>query len=99
MKPLELNHYRRCDCGPDCTVYVDARMEGPDIFEGFSPWHVTAKGDKRLTDPELAAEFWFADGQLAYAMDLPSERMRIRYERYATIKRFAERPHHDEEGR
>ena len=56
----------------------------------------TATRRKRLTGPELAAEYHAMDSLLSYAADLPSYLNRQRHGRLRTLHRFATRPHYDE---
>ena len=86
-KPLELTIYppaERCSVYPACTIeYHETGNWGPD---------------KRLSDSEAAAEYWMFSrnlfqGQVQSGKKAPRPLMQ---KRLATIRRFAELPHHDE---
>lgn len=94
--PLVLTVYKRCPDHADrggCDYWVPADMHGPDV--GYGEW-VRWEEDKRLTDAELAAEYWAAcavveraiRGGSGFVIPLARERN--------TMERFATHPHYDE---
>lgn len=97
-RPLELRRFRRCGCGEWCDVYVDADIEGPDVAEGNAEVFYEDRA-KRLTDAELAAEYWQACAVLSTVLNLNEEYdLHDEAAMYATtLERFATHPHYDEE--
>lgn len=59
----------------------------------YPPFEHDWQIDKRLTDAELAAEFWASHGEANAAM---TGNRRLLFSRRATLARFATLPHYDE---
>lgn len=89
-KPLELKTYRRV-------------APGEDGFWEYRQRVIKAK-QKRLTDPELAAEYFRAEyfryraewQQLSSGMNFPDEAWTTQLDQLNTLYRFATHPHYDE---
>lgn len=91
-RPLELKTFRIWDCG-DGTIYAD--IPGEEWPERVGVVILR----KRLTDPELAAEYWQACAVLSTVLNLNEEYdLHDQAAMYATtLERFATHPHYDEE--
>ena len=97
MKPLELTTFHLWESQLDGTVYADIPGERfPERVE----WRVLAK---RLSDAELAAEYWrlrlkvcSRGNRDVKGVGHPCVEWRAAHDECDTLHRFATNPHYDE---
>lgn len=90
MKALELTVYPHVeDGGIDCIEDSEGTLRTPRELNGLADY-------KRLTDAELAAEYWRDAREFLTRANSAGERL-DRIARWATLHRFATLPHYDED--
>lgn len=88
-RPLELTIYERCTCEMDTEPHYAGK-------EGFKFWFAEDQAyHKRLTDPELAAEYWYARWDYSMEAEFGSD-IEAADNRLETVARFATTPSYDE---
>lgn len=96
-RPLELVAYRPCGCDPSCEFYLNADWEGPDPGGGDPSILRWLNPAKRLTDAELAAEYWKASERVRSCAHPALKVQRANaLAKLQTLHRFAIHPHYDE---